>query len=221
MKCVKLILRCKVLFDHKAVTLDFNKRKPASSRPNISTKILKDPDLDFVVRLATYECYVLNSVNDIHTNRLLNTVGTGYGLLRSAGPDPLHLPYMHAELTDLYARDPLIANLRDIIRQLEEAGIETRVLTMDDDIFMEILINHIRNEVINYQAFIFKKIDESTLRLVDKIKQLKNEHVANFDRISELELQLRQINETKINSELEKKPNFALLNSERITPFFF
>ncbi len=85
---------------------------------------------------------------------------------------------------------------------------------------MEILINHIRNEVINYQAFIFKKIDESTSHLVAKIKQLKNEHFVNFDRISELELQLRQINETKINSELEKNPNFALLNSERITPFF-
>jgi hypothetical protein len=183
-------------------------------------KNIKDPDLDFVVRLASYECYVLNSVNDIHTNRLLNTVGTGYGLLRSAGPDPLNLPYMHAELTDLHVRDPLIANLRDIIHQLEEAGIENRELMLDDDIFMEILINHIRNEVINYQAFIFKKIDESSSRLVDKFKQLKNEHLANFDRISELELQLRQINETRINSELEKNPNFALLNSERITPFF-
>jgi ribosome-interacting GTPase 1 len=111
---------------------------------------------------------------------------------------------MHASLTDLHVRDPLIANLRDIIRQLEEAGIENRELLLDDDIFLEILINHIRNEVINYQAFIFKKIDESTSRLVDKIKQLKNEHLVNFDRISELELQLRQINETRINSELEK-----------------
>jgi len=35
-----------------------------------------------------------------------------------------------------------------------------------------------------------------------------------------LELQLRLINETKINCELEKNPNFALLNSERVTPFF-
>jgi predicted nuclease with TOPRIM domain len=127
---------------------------------------------------------------------------------------------MHASLTDLHVRDPLIANLRDIIRQLEEAGIENRELLLDDDNFLEILINHIRNEVINYQAFTFKKIDESTSHLAEKIKQLKNEHLVNFDRISELELQLRQINETKINSELEKNPNFALLNSERITPFF-
>jgi hypothetical protein len=49
---------------------------------------------------------------------------------------------------------------------------------------------------------------------------LKLDHKANFEKISELELQLRQINETKINCELEKNPNFSLLNSERITPFF-
>jgi hypothetical protein len=49
---------------------------------------------------------------------------------------------------------------------------------------------------------------------------LKLDHKANFEKISELELQLRQINETKINCELEKNPNFSLLNSEHITPFF-
>jgi hypothetical protein len=76
----KFVETCKInpsvqskLFDHKAIILDFNKRKPVSSRPNISSKILKDPDVDYVVRLASYECYVLNSVNDALTNRLLNT----------------------------------------------------------------------------------------------------------------------------------------------------
>ncbi len=208
------------LFDHKAVVLDFTKRKPVTSRPNISSKILKDPDLDIVVRLASYECYVLNSVNDLDKNRLLNAIGTGFALSRSAGPDPLNPSYMHANLVDLNEREPLIANLREIVRQLEDSGIEERELVVDDDIFLELLINHIRNEVINYQAFIFKKIDESTTRLTDKIKNLKLDHKNNFDKISELELQLRQINETKINCELEKNPNFALLNSERITPFF-
>jgi hypothetical protein len=109
---------------------------------------------------------------------------------------------MHANLVDLNEREPLIANLREIVRQIEDSGIEERELVVD--IFLELLINHIRNEVINYQAFIFKKIDESTTRLTDKIKTLKIDHKNNFDKISELELQLRQINETKINCELEK-----------------
>ncbi len=141
------------LFDHKAVVLDFTKKKPVTSRPNISAKILRDPDLDIVVRLASYECYVINSVDDVNKNRLLNTIGTGFALCRSAGPDPLNLSYMHANLIDLTVRDPIVANLREIVRQLEDSGIEERELVVD--IFLELLINHIRNEVINYQAFIF------------------------------------------------------------------
>ncbi len=107
------------------------------------------------MRLASYECYVLNSVDDVEKNRLLNAIGTGYGLSRSAGPDPLNPSYMHANLIDLNDREPMIANLREIVRQLEDSGIEDRELVVDDDIFLELLINHIRNEVINYQAFIF------------------------------------------------------------------
>jgi hypothetical protein len=38
--------------------------------------------------------------------------------------------------------------------------------------------------------------------------------------LSRLEIELRNINELEINSELEKNPNFNTLNSERITPFF-
>jgi hypothetical protein len=40
------------LFDHKAIILDFNKREPCTSRPNISSWILKDPDIENVVKLA-------------------------------------------------------------------------------------------------------------------------------------------------------------------------
>ncbi len=81
----------------------------------------------------------------------------------------------------------MIANLREIVRRLEESGIEDRELVVDDDNFLELLINHIRNEFINYQAFIFKKIDESTTRLTDKIKLLKFDHKTNFEKISELD----------------------------------
>jgi hypothetical protein len=42
----------------------------------------------------------------------------------------------------------------------------------------------------------------------------------NFDQISRLELDLRNITETEINSELEKNPNLDTLHTERINPFF-
>jgi len=52
------------LFDRKAIILDIKTKRPASSRPTISTKILRDPDLDFVVRLAIFDCYGQHLVND-------------------------------------------------------------------------------------------------------------------------------------------------------------
>jgi hypothetical protein len=52
------------------------------------------------------------------------------------------------------------------------------------------------------------------------LQDLKGTFPQNLILISECELKLREANEVKINSILEKNPNFAQLNSERITPFF-
>ncbi len=49
---------------------------------------------------------------------------------------------------------------------------------------------------------------------------MKQNIVTNFNEISQLEIDLRNINELEINAELEKNPNFETLNTERITPFF-
>jgi hypothetical protein len=85
---------------------------------------------------------------------------------------------------------------------------------------MEVLINGIRNDVILYQAFVFKTLASSRKNLEDKIVNLKRNVLLNFDEISRLELDLRNMNEIEINSELEKNPNFDTLHTERITPFF-
>jgi hypothetical protein len=44
------------LFDHKAIFLSFNKATSYSNRPTISNGVLRDPDLDFVVKLASPKC---------------------------------------------------------------------------------------------------------------------------------------------------------------------
>jgi hypothetical protein len=58
-------------------------------------------------------------------------------------------------------------------------------------------------------------------KLVERITNLKENFVANFETISDIELKLREINENKVNAILEKNKNFENLNGERITPFFF
>ncbi len=70
---------------------------------------------------------------------------------------------------------------------------------MPDDTFLDYLVNNIRNEVISYQSFISKKINESYNSLLVKLEQLKSDSVTNLQDISDCELKLREINEIKIN----------------------
>jgi exonuclease III len=66
------------LFDHKAIFLSFEKSRTTTSRPSISKHILRDPDLEIIVNLATLECYVQTTINQAVKNRLLNLIGRGY-----------------------------------------------------------------------------------------------------------------------------------------------
>jgi len=106
------------LFDHKAIVIDFNKIKPQSSRPNISNSILRDPDLDFVVALAYYECYAHATVDDNLRNAALQRIGLGFSKVRESGPDPSHIEYMHANLLDYDDRVRLKAEVRIILDEL-------------------------------------------------------------------------------------------------------
>jgi len=136
------------------------------------------------------------------------------------GPDPKELMYSHGKLIDVDVRGVLKEDLTVGIAYLEARNISDIMLTVEPDIFLELLINKIRNEVISYQSFIFRKVKENKIVLEQKLEIQKLDMVANFEQISALELELRQINDIEINSTLEKNANFNDLNGERITPFF-
>jgi hypothetical protein len=208
------------LFDHKAIVLDFGVKKSVSSRPTINDNIVRDPDIEKVVKLACYECYAHNLVDENIKIRAIGLIGRGMTMLREAGPDPNFLEYSFADLLDTDIRSGIMADIRAIIFELDEIGLQDLETTMDADIFMEYLLNNIRNEVISYQAFISKTINKSTLSLISRLKDMKANFPANFETISELELKLREINDIKLSATLEKNANFSTLNSERITPFF-
>ncbi len=130
------------------------------------------------------------------------------------------LDYSHASLIDIDSRANFMNELRGLCDELEDENILGRETTLEDDVFLEYLVNNIRNEIVSYQSFIFKKVDESYDNLVSKIESLKVNAIQNHSLISEYELKLREMNEIKINAMLESNPNFNQLNSERITPFF-
>ncbi len=208
------------LFDHKAILLSFKPCATKNTRPVISEKILRDPDIEIVVKLASYECFLQNAADIVNKNRLLPYIGNCFRLLRQAGPDPNYVEYAFGKLLDVDVRTGIIQELRQVMTMLEEEGIPEMASTVDDDIFLETLMNNVRNEVISYQAFIFKTVNESYDNLLKSIDVLKASYTENFIEISELELKLREINEIRINSILEKNCNFDKIHGERITPFF-
>ena len=225
---IPLVSDCKIkpsaqsrLFDHKAVILDFTVSKPVSSRPNITNKILNDPDIDKVVELATLECYCINlDGNDIIRAAAARLIGRGFELIREAGPDPAYLPYAHASTLDVDARTQLMDSLDNTLAALRDLDLENRPLSIEDDVFIEILINGIKNAVISHQSFISKIVEQSRKNLVKKLANLKLNVFENFDEISRLEIELRNINEIELNSELEKKPEFCNIKQRTYNPLF-
>jgi exonuclease III len=77
------------MFDHRAMFICM-KTKPKQIRiPTISRELLKDPDIDLVVKLSICDTYVIHTdiLTDPERQRLLRLVGTSTKLLREAGPD--------------------------------------------------------------------------------------------------------------------------------------
>jgi exonuclease III len=145
------------LFDHKAVTLDFTIKKPLSSRPNITNKILNDPEIDKVVELANLECYCLYMVgDDLIKASATRLIGRGLKHIKEAGPDPAHLPYAHASLLDVDERTQLMDSLDNTLAALRDLDLENRPLSIDDDMFMEILINGIKKRC-NFSSVLYFK----------------------------------------------------------------
>jgi hypothetical protein len=88
------------------------------------------------------------------------------------------------------------------------------------DIFMETLVNNIRNETISHQIFIKKSTLKSIEKIVNSLKTLKNDYTVNQEKIFELESALNTINDRILKKKLESCSNFEILNNEKITPHF-
>jgi hypothetical protein len=94
------------------------------------------------------------------------------------------------------------------------------VVTDSSDLFMEGLINNVRNSVISHQNFVFKNAKKSRRDLESKLKVLHSDPALNLEEIIELENSLNRLVDSELRHELSKYSGFEVLNSEKITPFF-
>jgi hypothetical protein len=91
---------------------------------------------------------------------------------------------------------------------------------LEDDIFLETLVNNIRNECVSYQIFLSKTILDSTGKIMGLLKEQKANYVGNKSKIIPLEKKLDKIVDNKLRKQLEATSNFEILQNEKITPFF-
>ena len=213
------------LFDHKAIRLSFSEPKTNTIRkPSISRSIIHDANLDIVVFYSTYETY-LHHLNNLNLNQgtlALNLLSIGRikQLLRLAGTPPHLLPpgEILPETIDNF-RDR-IQEARALKDSLDLDEIENLPLTVDPCLFMEALLNCVRNEVISYQEFIGKRKKEYIKASIERLSILKSDFDSNLDSIRDLEADLNDFYEAELTIELEKYSLFEHLNQEKVTPYF-
>ena len=94
---------------------------------------------------------------------------------------------------------------------LEE--LEFRELSIGHDIFLEYLVNCVRNDVASFQIFCSKSTNEAKLKLISELNLLRNQDNINHQLVAEKELALNVIYDTKMKNEFEKY-KYYIINVE-------
>jgi hypothetical protein len=210
------------LFDHKAISLSFKAIGKPITIPIISNSILKDPETDFVVGLAVAETYINYSTAITEEERTNLRLGCGraWSSLRDAGPRNVYAaPGNRSELEEL-TREAKIADVREFLEFFPFETTRDGTLSIEDDIFMECLINSIKNETISHQTFVKKNSQKNRANLVKKITDLKERGLIGTDAFLEYESILNKQMDLEMRAELENLNCYEYLNDEKITPYF-
>jgi hypothetical protein len=145
------------LFDHKAIHLIISGTQTGHKViTNVSNKILKDPDAGIIVDLACKEAHLF--YQDMLPNdkdRLLHAIGRCKKLLREAGPCmQYYKSYEEEGNNDADRANVRVQKLNELngIRFQEDlCNILDNNLNLEEDFFFEMLLNHVKNELISYQ----------------------------------------------------------------------
>jgi hypothetical protein len=152
----------------------------------------------------------------------LRLIGTSKKLLRDAGPDSEILLVGERSDFEELKRSGTIAEIKsnlDLI-PIERLLVGGFADNLGDDIFMETLVNNLKNDCVSYQTFISRTIKNTISSSIRQLDNLKQDHRTNQDAIFKLEKKLNRIQDRKMRSKLEGSKNFEILNNEKITPNF-
>ena len=208
------------LFDHKAVILDFNKQHNGISRPCISNSILDDENLDKIVWTALFETYCIHATLDLdRRNVLLGEVGRLKNKIRLLGPPLKNLSDEMLAGVDIAGRQLIVRDIEATIMRLDALDYQGWGLDVECDVFLDVLLNSIRNEVISYQTFIDKQLRATRVARLLKLEELKLDYSGNIVKITEIEKLLNLDVTTEMKKKILNHPAFDILNSEKLLPF--
>jgi hypothetical protein len=199
----------------------FNQKNlPVPGRPTISNKELNDELLDFLIHAVTAETYLIHTglvfINGINKDLMLNSCGIIRRLIRDCGP-PLHLR-TGTTITeeDQTARDRLLVRIQVLLGSLNMQVIESVPLNVGADIFMETLLNNLKNETISHQSFMRKTKNEKIIELKKSLNNLKTNYAERSNDILSQENALNSILDLEMRAELEKFRHYDILNTEKM-----
>jgi hypothetical protein len=167
------------------------------------------------------ECYVIYQdwLRD-EKNLLMSRIGRCRQLLRDAGPDLRHYKLSFNTVADFDNRNACLEEIMLIINSPEWQGIKDFNTNIDDDLLFEMIMNHVKTDLISYQIFLNRFLSKEKRLLRERIKNLSANFQENFQAIADTEKLLQRISEDKIEAALYSHPVFEHINSEKMSPRF-
>jgi exonuclease III len=212
------------MFDHRAVILCFKDPPKVIKQPTISRDLIKDPDIELHVSLVVADTYLIhtNALDIQEIQRLTNEVGHAKQNIRRAGPDKKYFHDGYRSEEEENTRAAMLGSIHELLDTFPIEIVQRGDFKDDlaDDIFLETLVNNIRNECVSYQIFLSKTVMASTKKITDQLKNFKQDYEANETEITSLEKKLDEIIDNQLRNRLEATKNFEILQNEKITPFF-
>ncbi len=150
--------------------------------------------------------------NNINLEMLQRGVGNGFDGIRRSGPNDVHINPGDRSEAESLRREGIIANIREFLDDFPFVLLRDGPLNVDNDLFMEGLMNNVRNHVVSHQAFMLKTAKLKRKELLERIRILQGDPVQNFDELNELEMYLNNAVERELRHELEKLSGFEAVN---------
>jgi exonuclease III len=209
------------LFDHKAVNLTFKPKKTHSRIPTISNLAIDDSVMDILVKTSVFEHYIHQALTSIsfdlrQKNLCLELIGLVRAQLKSINSDII---YDISDEESQMVRQKRINYCFNILNDLEAYNIQSLEPSCEDDIFLESMINFVRNDIVSYQTFISKSRSMVVHDLEREMSALSGNFELNQTRIFEIEKMLSKISDRLMRSEVERNRSFEAINNKKITPF--